>query len=67
MLQNLKYSGKPLFYSLIKADSEDDVIDILNSNNLGQFDTKNWKIFGGDDFANNKALVMDKILPQKVL
>ena len=46
-----------LFYSLIKADSEDDVIDILNSNNLGQFDTKNWKIFGGDDFANNKALV----------
>lgn len=46
-----------LFYSLIKADSEDDVIDILNSNNLGQFDTKNWKIFGGDDFANNKALI----------
>ena len=56
-----------LFYSLIKADSEDDVIDILNSNNLGQFDTKIGKYLEEMTLQIIKHWCMDKILPQKVL
>ena len=46
-----------LFYSLLKSDSEEEIDEILSKENLSKFDTNNWKIFGGDDFANNKALV----------
>ena len=45
------------FYYLLKSDSEKEIDEILRNENLDKFDIDNWKIFGGDDFANNKALV----------
>ena len=50
--------NRTLFESLLTADSESEVINILQSENLWEFSTDNWKIFGGDDFAGNKSIFM---------
>lgn len=46
-----------LFYELLNSDSENDILEILEAHNLAKFDTNNWKIFGGDTFANNKSII----------
>jgi len=49
-------SHRILFESLLQADNENEVINILNQENLWEYSTDNWKIFGGDDFAGNKSI-----------
>jgi len=51
-------SHRILFESLLQADNENEVINILNQENLWEYSTDNWKIFGGDDFAGNKSIFM---------
>ncbi len=53
--------NRTLFESLLTADSESEVINILQSENLWEFSTDNWKIFGGDDFAGIKVFSWPKI------
>lgn len=50
-------SSRQLFYKLLRSNSEDEIKEILDSEGLWEFSKKDWKIYGGDNFPNNKGII----------